>query len=174
MKGSLGSSFWRIGVSKGKLITGVLLGLSLANAAAADFDPKFYFGAELEANQHNIPSKDPRYHKRIYGAGSIGAGVFVGVFLCDYLGLELGANALRGKKISGVFQDREHTVKFNITTKSKNLYSDLLGYFPMTEDLDLIASLGFGYLSTSVKVREVTHGLQRVKENRRLVRAAFV
>lgn len=141
-----------IALSGAMLVSGASFGM--------DFDPKFYVGAEAQANKYKgakevktqgltVKSAD---NKSLFGKSGSGASAFVGSQFSEYAGVELGYTALSGTKLSDKTPGFE---KSSFKTKSRNMYADVLGYLPVCEDIDLIGSLGMGRLSTKAKGKSV-------------------
>ena len=142
-----------IALSGAMLVSGASFGM--------DFDPKFYLGAEAQANKYKgakevkmgtgltIKNLD---NKSLFGKSGSGASAFVGSQFSEYAGVELGYTVLSGTKISLKTPGFE---KSSFKTKSRNMYADVLGYVPVCEDIDLIGSVGIGRLSTKVNVKAV-------------------
>lgn len=141
--------------------------------ADADLDPAFYVGGEIHANKFSsvktfqdtdgevIRRKDSQ--SLLKKAGMSGAAIF-GSRLNDYIGLEAGYSAMHGPK----YKLGNHTktserveqmllagpgvsLNYKIKTKNHNIHFDVLGFAPMTPEIDLIGSVGVGRLSTKVK-----------------------
>jgi len=117
---------------KNKIIAAVLSAVVLAGSAMAmEFDPKFYVGAEATGSKL----------ENIHGTHG-GAGLFAGSRLTENVGVELGYAYL------GKSQDTTGIINLDHT----NLTADLMGYLPISENVDLIGSVGVGRLKTDVKV----------------------
>ena len=143
-----------IALSGAMLVSGASFGM--------DFDPKFYLGAEAQANKYKGAKevktetglgtiKNPD-NKSLFGKSGAGASAFVGSQFSEYAGVELGYTVLSGTKMSIKTPGFE---KSSFKTKSRNMYADVLGYVPVCEDIDLIGSLGMGRLSTKMNAKAV-------------------
>ncbi len=158
-----------------KLVAVSLSAAMLASSLAfADIDPKFYVGAELQANKYKgakavTTANNTRINrtdgKPVFGNSGSGATAYVGSRFNDYLGVELGATKLSSIK----FTASNPLQTFSSTkAKSKNFYVDMMGYLPVSEDVDLIGSLGAGRLSSklsgNLQARNVAGG-PVMKEN---------
>ena len=138
-----------IALSGAMLVSGASFGL--------DFDPKFYLGAEVQANRYKGAKefKTTQFgkftmvdNKPLFGKSGSGASAFFGSQFTEYAGVELGYTALSGGKFSIKTAGFQNS---SLKTKSRNMYADVLGYVPVCEDIDLIGSLGMGRLSSTVK-----------------------
>lgn len=140
---------------KMKLVAIALSGAMLASGAAfgVDFDPKFYVGGELQGSRHSgakkittpkgneITTADKK--KSPFGKNGSGASAFAGTKLNDNVGVELGYTAMSGTKLSFA-----NSVNSSVKTKNRNMYADVLGFVPVSDEIDLIGSVGVGRLST--------------------------
>lgn len=154
---------------KMKLVAIALSGAFLASSAASalDFDPKFYIGGEVQANrqtgvkQIKTPAGNPLTatdkKKSLFGKSGSGASAIVGTKLNENIGVEIGFTGLTGNKIS-IANTATNAFKTNnaLKTKSHNLYADVLGYVPVTNEVDLIGSVGVGRLRTKMCGKLVT------------------
>ena len=154
-------------MSMKKLVSVILSGAVLVSSAAfaADCDPKFYVGGELQGNQYNSGAHKnekniKKGHQKKFGKGGVGGGAFAGVRINEYVGVEVGASAMKGKKnaAKAASADGLASANYSAHTKSHNVYADVLGYVPVSEEVDLIGSIGVGQLTTKVKENLNAHG----------------
>jgi len=142
----------------------VVLSLSVATlfsgaAFGLDFDPKFYVGAEAQLNQlkgtkegnlgntSRTPLQDAK-SKSILNGTRPGAGIFVGSRLTENFGIEVGASASNQKiKNSNL---RTGLALSSLKVKNTNVYADAMGILPVCDEVELLASVGVGRLSTKV------------------------
>lgn len=126
-------------------------------AYADDFDPKFYVGGELQANRMKGAKRVKTEQfgelfrqdkKPLFGKSGSGAGVMVGTRFCENIGLELGATGFSKTKLK--FNERAFKDS-QIKTKTHNIYGDVMGYLPVSEQIDLIGSVGVGRLTSKIK-----------------------
>ncbi|HXH54300.1 MAG TPA: outer membrane beta-barrel protein [Gammaproteobacteria bacterium] len=138
-----------IALSGAMLLSGASFGM--------DFDPKFYLGAEVQANRYKGAKEvkttqfgtfEKVNNKPLFGKSGSGVSAFLGSQFIEYAGIELGYTALSGGKLSIKDPGFQNS---SLKTKSRNMYADVLGYVPVCEDMDLIGSLGIGRLSSTVK-----------------------
>lgn len=142
----------------------VVLSLSVATlfngvAFGLDFDPKFYVGGEAQVN-HSKGTKDGNLgntsrtsllgakNKSILDSTRPGAGLFVGSRLTENLGVEVGASAANHKVKNGNLSTGLQTS--SLKAKNTNLYADVMGILPVSNEVELLASVGVGRLSTKM------------------------
>ena len=160
---------------KMKLATIFLLSGMFANSLAfgLDLEPSFYVGVEAQYNRYqgakqittsqNIQLKAVN-NKALFGKTGASLGVFAGARLIENVGLELGYTGLMGGKFklnNPAFQTS------SLKTKSHNLYVDALGFIPMSPEVDVIATVGAGRLSTkfSGDIQQIAGKLAGAKQN---------
>lgn len=141
-------------------LSGAMLVSGLASADGLEFDPKLYLGADVTGNHYattktinagnnvTIQSNETKC-KGLFGKAGAGLNAFIGTRLNSFFGLEAGYNALTKPKtrLKNLLNLQDAT---NVKTKISNAYIDALGYIPICDQLEGIASLGVGFLSTSV------------------------
>ncbi len=140
-----------------KLILAASSLLLLSTAVSADMmdmDPKFQIGAELKAHRNTV-SKNLKNVQRIDGkplfserSGS--AGLFAGARLNEYLGAELGYAWYGSSKETVTFGGFAAASR---DVKTHNMYFDVQGYLPIDSQIDLIASVGAGRLTTDMETK---------------------
>lgn len=144
------------------VLSGTMLASGLATAGCIDLDPKVYMGAEVNGSQYNSVKDiqlgsnrtDIRTINRTDGKsilGNRGAGLsgFIGTRLNQYFGLEAGYSIMskpKGKLTNLVNLNNATNVKTNIS----NAYVDAIGFIPVTDQLEAMASVGLGFLTTKV------------------------
>jgi opacity protein-like surface antigen len=140
-----------------KLAAIVLSGMFLTSSVsfAEGSNPKFYLGAEAQANSHkNVKEirtsagnvlRSAENKKSLFNKSSAGASALVGTRLHENIGVEVGMTGLSGNKLS-IANSTNHSLK----ARSRNLHTDVLGYLPMSDEMDLIGSVGVGKLTTKV------------------------
>lgn len=134
-----------------KLATIALSGAMLVSGTsfAMDFDPKFYVGAEGQYNKLKGGKyfEDTRTGKSLLRKKtSPGAGLFLGARVTENFGAELGYSFLKRSHnvdVGGVKGD-------NTDVKMRNSYLDAIGYLPVSNEVELLGSVGVGRLSTKV------------------------
>lgn len=144
---------------KNKLVTIALSSVMMMSAAAfADCDPQFYVGGELQSNKYKgaktFTSKAGTVVERLdkkpfFGKSGAGASIVAGTRLNENVGIELGATGLSKSKFH-FKQDATLKNNSSLKTKGNNLYADVMGYAPVSEQVDLIAALGVGRLTSKV------------------------
>lgn len=161
-----------------KLVSIVLSAATLVSTAAlaADCDPQFYVGGELQAgSKKGAKQVDTKYgngQKAIYrgidkkGAftktpvskSASGLGLFVGSRFNENVGLELGASRLGTQKCK-IKDQASNTIMqgAGISIKNRNIYADAMGYMPVDCAVDLIGSVGVGRLSTTINGKEASN-----------------
>lgn len=153
-----------------KLASIALSGALLISGAvfAEDCYPSFYLGGDLQANRYNGQSKTYKDRdgdtfrrldgKTILSKNGSGVGLFAGVRFLENLGLEAGiskfakqttnltnANTVFNFLLGNNFKDK-------VVAKHSNAYMDVMGYLPVSGEVDLIGSLGLGRLSSKQTV----------------------
>lgn len=113
---------------------------------AMDFDPKFYVGADLNSNSFTLENKQNgrRGSSRNNKASLTG---FLGVRLIENMGLELGYTSFSAFKDNAILVLNGQTL--NSAIKLRSPHMDVVGFFPLETDFDLIASIGLGNLTGS-------------------------
>jgi opacity protein-like surface antigen len=106
-----------------------------AGAAFAECDPTFHIGASVDYNM--IQEKDSHV-----SLNRPGASVFVGAKFHENFGAELGYSFIKKEKD---FQGEE-----DLDAKFRNMYVDLVGYYGISQDVDLLGSLGIGRFTTKL------------------------
>lgn len=141
---------------KMKLVVLALSGVVLASgiARAEDCDPTFYIGGEVQANQYEKGVKKittPRgttitatNNNALTGKGGAGVSAIAGTRLHENFGAEVGVTGLSGSHV------KFNTPSNKLKTKSHNLHADVLGYVPVSKEVDLIGSVGVGHLTTKI------------------------
>lgn len=143
---------------KMKLVVLALSGVVLASgiARAEDCDPTFYLGGELQGNQYNKGAKKittpkgvtitaTKKNESLFGKNGTGVSAIAGTRLHENFGAEVGITGLTGKKVHIT-----NAAKSSLKTRSHNLHADVLGYVPVSKEVDLIGSVGVGHLTTKV------------------------
>ncbi len=137
-----------------KLAAMALSGTILLSGAAfgLDMDPSFYIGGEAAYNK--LKNNNSRDFQDSTGRNSFlrkksspSLGLNLGSRITENFGLELGYTALKQSKNSYTV-DARNSGTFNV--KMRNPYIDALGYIPVANDIDMIASIGLGRLSTKI------------------------
>jgi opacity protein-like surface antigen len=121
---------------------------------AMELDPKFYVGAEGQYNRYTGPKSiktkagtlTRNDNKTFFGENGAGASVFAGTRICENFGLEAGYTALNRQKMKFTNAASSSAAK----TKSNNAYADVMGYLPVSDEVDLIGSVGAGYLTSKI------------------------
>jgi hypothetical protein len=154
-----------------KLASIALLGATLISGASfgMDCDPKFYVGGEAQQNK----LKGGKYFQDVTTGKSLlrkktspGASLFLGTRVTENFGAEAGYSFL--KKSHNV----DVTNKNNSTTvKMNNTYVDAMGYVPVSNDVELIASVGVGRLSTKVTEKRNSVVAPLSKEKKELMKS---
>lgn len=117
---------------------------------------RFFSGQDRElANGANLIANNS--FKSSLNKG-LGANLFFGLKFNDFFGVEFGYSRLikkpkfniTGEAIAG---DDETYLNINSKVTQSNIYTDLLGYYPVSDKLDLIASLGVARLSVTTKYK---------------------
>lgn len=137
---------------KMKIVSLALSGALLASSSvmALDLDPKIYVGGEVQANRlhgkNSFATKNNIYTgKKFFNRSGTGASAFIGGKLCENFGAELGYNGLPGSK-ANIVNAKNSVLK----AKNRNMYADVLGYMPVSNEIDLIGAVGVGKLSTKI------------------------
>jgi len=133
-----------IALSGALLVSGASFGL--------DCDPKFYVGGEAQYNK----LKGGKYFQDTVTGKSLlrkktspGAGLFLGTRVTENFGAEMGFSAL--KKSHNVDKNNKD---LSTDVKMNNPYVDAIGYLPVSNDVELLASVGVGRLSTKVENKD--------------------
>jgi opacity protein-like surface antigen len=175
-----------------KLVALALSGVMVAGTAFAgtDLDPKFYVGAELQANKSSgtkkITDKNGNAtqrsdNKSLFKKSGVSASAIVGSRLNDFVGVEAGYSAMSGPKL----RKDKLTVTVaatgltapvtldgtKIKTKNHNVHFDALGFVPVDEQIDLIGSIGVGRLSTKIKLLTAGASTETEKSSKTGLRA---
>lgn len=128
-----------------KLSALALSGIVLLSGSAfgMDLDPKFYVGAEAQANQLKNGKEfvDATNGKSTIRKNNPSLGLMLGSRLNEYVGVEVGYNFMKESKYTF---NNATTLKM----KMRNAYVDALGYLPVANNVDLIGSIGAGRLTT--------------------------
>lgn len=148
----------------------------VCSSAFADCEPTFYVGGEVQANKMSGEKKivTPKGSifsredgKPFFGRSAAGASIFAGSRITENFGVELGGTSL--SNVHGHENRREYLFKnfsgfrtSKLTTKTTNVYGDLLGYIPVSPEFDLIGSVGVGQLSSKVTGKSTLHTNNRV------------
>jgi len=143
-----------------KLVSIVMSAATLVSGAVfADCEPQFYVGAEAQTSRLNFEKQSRALIETVFKKTMNGGGVFLGSRFNENLGLEAGYTFV-GKQ----------NIKFlgglvKLEAKMQNTYLDLMGYLPMDCAMDLIGSVGVGYLHTDVKVNALGMDLYNGKNH---------
>lgn len=146
---------------KNKLAILALSGTMLLSGAAVavDCDPSFYIGVEGQANKYKGVKKmtdknglnlERLDKKPFFGKNGAGVSLVAGSRLNENLGVELGATGLSRVKYYTRTNNNSSVKVSNLRAKSHNLYADAMGYLPVSEQIDLIGSVGAGRLTSKV------------------------
>ena len=149
----------------GLLSSGAVLGQGV--------EPSFYTGVEAQYNHYQGAKQlttpqnvqlNATNNKTLFGKSGAGLGVFAGSRITENLGFELGYTGLMGAKFK---LDNPAFKTSSLKTKSHNLYADVLGFIPMSSEVDVIASVGAGRLSTKFTgdIQQVIAGALSAKQN---------
>lgn len=140
-------------------LSGVMLLSSAVSAAGLDFDPKLYVGGEIQADKYK-GSKEIQSgkttvtsNKGLFSKTVPAASLIVGSQLNEYCAVEAGATVASSIKGKLVNKDTTHafTDASSAKLKSRNIHADLLGMVPVSDQFQLIGSVGLGRLSSKVK-----------------------
>lgn len=140
-------------------LSGVMLLSSAAFAASADFDPRLYVGGEIQADKYKgtkeIKSGNTTVtnNKGVFTKTVPAASLVVGSQLNEYCAVEAGATAASSIKGKLVNKDTAHafTNASDAKLKSRNIHADVLGFVPVSDQAQLIGSVGVGRLSSKAK-----------------------
>ena len=127
-----------------KLITVALSGSVLATSAAfADFEPRFYVGADAVYNRFKIDKSINDLTKKLK-KNKFGANFALGGKFHEYFGAEIGYSFVQKVKAeaNAIGIAAGLPAKFNV--KVNNMYLDLMGFYPVSCEVDLLASVGVG------------------------------
>jgi opacity protein-like surface antigen len=128
-----------------KLITVALSGSVLATSAAfADFEPRFYVGADATYNHFNLDKdlkNDPDIKK--VQKNRLGTNLVLGGKFHEFFGAEIGYSFIQKAKVTWTEQAIKDGEK-NYNVKANNMYLDLMGFYPVSCEVDLLASVGVG------------------------------
>ncbi len=135
-------------------IVGLLGTVLCGNAMGAEFDPKFYVGAEAQYNKLKKGQNfvDPANQKSMIRKNTPGAGVFVGSRLTENLGAEVGYAQL-GKSNKTFQKGTTALSNGTMNVKMHNIYVDALGYLPVADEVDVIGAVGVGRLTTKTQLK---------------------
>ena len=133
-----------------KKIIAALCGVLVSGTAAAE-DVRFYLGGDLGYNKHSYGATIDAAQTAATTAGLTSSvkknvptlGVLAGVKYCDNFGAELGYTFYKKAKVS-VSDNTEFSVKVS------NLHADLLGYLPVSNEVNLIGAVGLGRVNSKV------------------------
>lgn len=148
---------------KMKLANIALLGAALTSASVfADCDPSFYLGGEAQYNSFKyddvLKGLTINRSNPISKKSAPGVGLFLGSRLHENFGVEAGISTSRAVKGSWNENATVNGVAVrnagNIKMTNNNVYADLLGYLPVGCDVDLIGSVGIGFLSSKVDLNQ--------------------
>ena len=131
-----------------KLITVALSGSVLATSAAfADFEPRFYVGADATYNHFNLDKdlkNDPDIKK--VQKNRLGTNLVLGGKFHEFFGAEIGYSFIQKAKVTPTDAAEE-----NFKFKVNNMYLDLMGFYPISCEVDLLASVGVGRMKVKVE-----------------------
>lgn len=136
-----------------KLAVIALLGSLTSAAVMADCcDSRLYIGGEAQYNHFTLKEDSARNLRALNGGknpvkkSAAGGGLFVGSRLNENFGVEVGVSGSRKLKGSWArtINGTNSNGKFSI--KNTNIYVDGMGYLPMCDNVELIGSLGLGWL----------------------------
>lgn len=151
-----------------KVITSLVLGsMMLGSQAQASEDIKAYVGVGLGYSiLSSGDTNDIRFIqglpiggndslksglKNIGNSNSINVNTFLGVKFNNYVGVEFGGSSMMFNKPSvDIKYGTGDDAKYTINASEKSLYADVLGYYPINENLNLIGSLGIARVKTEV------------------------
>lgn len=158
-----------------KLVAIILSGSALLSGTALglDLDPKFYLGAEAQANRYTGPKEittpnkarlSTTDNKPLFGRSGSTLNLFAGSKLNEYVGIELGYGFLNHQKMKSITPGFQTS---SLKTKNHNLFADVLGFMPLSTEVDLIGSVGIGRLSSKLcgKVEQRVAGFLVNQEN---------
>jgi opacity protein-like surface antigen len=144
------------------LIAVALSGSVLATSAAfADFEPRFYVGADAVYNHLNLDKKlsnDTKTFKK----NKLGANFVLGGKFHEFFGAEAGYSFMQ--KVKGETKAATSFIapvatKFN--AKVNNMYLDLMGFYPVSQEVDLLASVGVGRMKV-----KFTNGVKTIADSK--------
>lgn len=146
---------------KMKLASIALLGATITSGAVfADCDPSFYVGAEAQFNKFNKKTNIDRIftlgnQNPLRKNSATGGGIFVGSRLHENFGVEVGASLSRA--IKGSWDQTVNGIRNrgNATVRTNNIFVDAMGYLPVTNEVDLIGSLGVGVLTSRISSNNI-------------------
>lgn len=122
-----------------------LIALALAStvvAGSAFANNSFYLGAEVNYNSpkyKNVTATSATEVKK----NKYGIGFEVGAKFNENFGVGVGYNFFKKSK-------RTNASGVEVSSKLKNLFVDLFGYYPVSEEVNLVGSLGMGKLKPTV------------------------
>jgi opacity protein-like surface antigen len=98
---------------------------------------------------------------------------FAGVRLNDYVGFEAGYTRtfFRKPNFSANYEGSE-TESFSIRARQSNVYADVLGYYPIAENLELVGSVGVARAKTNITKKDSKNATEEQKSNSQLARQA--
>lgn len=152
-------------MKKIKLATVAMLGVALISAPT--FADCFYMGGEAQYNTFKY--SDSEFKGLTFsGTNPIskksvpGFGFFLGSRFNENFGLEGGVSSSGSVKgswnenrtINGVVRRNAGNIKMT----TSNLYADLMGYLPLGCDVDLIGSMGIGFLTSKIDIDQAASG----------------
>jgi opacity protein-like surface antigen len=128
-----------------KLVSIVMSAATLLSGVAfADCDPQYYVGGEVQATRLGY-GKNASVVKKLKKTW-LGGGAFVGSRFNENLGVEAGYTFV-GRKTQKALEGLVQR-KINI----QSAYLDMMGYLPVDCAMDLIGSVGAGYIKTGIKI----------------------
>jgi OOP family OmpA-OmpF porin len=131
---------------KQKLLGFTLATSLLAAGSASAFDNKFYVGGEVDWNSPKFFTVDTNLSTGVEPKRNrLGAGLFAGLKFHENFAAEFGYNFVRRSKGDSPRGNE-------VSLKLQNFYIDALGFWPVSPEVDLIASLGAGRLKPSLDV----------------------
>ncbi len=133
-------------ISKNKVIVSVAVVLAMSGVANAACTDELSFNLGGEVSVLNKPTYDK--YVLLKAKKKPGLNLFVGSRFNKYFGAEVGY----GMIVKAKTVDSDGDVFVN---KVRNMYFDLLGYVPVSNQVDLIGALGIGKLKSKVAINGV-------------------
>lgn len=135
---------------KSKILALAVVGSVIASGSALAMENKFYLGAEVNYNNPSYKTlTTSTTGSSFIKKNKAGFSFEGGARLHENFGLGLGYNFFKKSK---QLNDSSNEV----AAKLKNLYLDAFGYYPVSEQVNLVGSLGLGKLKPSISVASET------------------
>jgi len=126
---------------------------------------------KVEENNYSMQGEnftEGENKSHLFRKGGLGIGAFVGLNISDCIGIEGGFTKLSTKKTDmqassfimppelfrflapapGYVDTLPRVVTNKLTLSQHNIYADVLGYLPMSDDIKIIGSVGLGLLAS--------------------------